>query len=208
MFKSEKQSLHCEITPEKQKEIIYTAGLKHGTRAYFYFIDSSCTWCLEQGLTLLSPASRRYRFNFSFKEFTKQDLHYLTHIDNKNHLAIAARHRHGLDAGYPGMGVGRYIRLPEKRNCAEIAITVMDDYQSRGLGTVLFCLLAHYAMENRITYLCGYVQAENTAMLKLFHRFDSPTISRDYGLIYLKTDLKKCRKKIERILREYELPKT
>jgi GNAT superfamily N-acetyltransferase len=204
MFKSEKQRIQCDIAPEKRKEIIYSAVLRNGTQAYCYLIDTGCKWCLEQGLALLLPASRRTRFNFSFKEFSPQELHYLTDIDNENHLAIAARHRFGLDAGYPGMGVGRYIRLPKKRNCAEIAITVMDDYQSQGLGTVLFCLLARYALQNRISYLCGYVRAENTAMLRLFHRFDAKIISRESGLVYLKTDLRACRKKMTEILREHE----
>jgi GNAT superfamily N-acetyltransferase len=206
MFKSEKHSLQCEITPDKRKEIIYTAVLRNGTPAYCYLIDTDCRWCLEQGLALLSPASRRTRFNFSLKEFSPRELRYLTHIDNKNHLAIAARHRYGLKDGYPGMGVGRYIRLPKKRNCAEIAITVMDDYQSQGLGTVLFCLLGRYALQNRIAHLCGYVRAGNTAMLKLLNRFDAKIISRESGLTYLKADLRACRGRITEVLREYEQP--
>jgi GNAT superfamily N-acetyltransferase len=208
MPENKKRTIQCEITAEKQKEVIYTAGLKDGTKAYCYFLDASCAWCLEQGLGLLSPVSRRYRFNFSFKKFTRQDLHYLTHIDNRNHVAIAARHPYGLDRGYPGMGVGRYIKLPKKPDTAEIALTIIDGYQNMGLGTVLFSLLAEHAGQNHITFFCGYVQAQNTAMLNLFQRFGARTVNRECGLLYLETDLRQCGEQITQVLQQYECPQT
>ena len=51
---------------------------------------------------------------------------------------------------------------------AEAAITVLDHYQGRGLGTVLLGFLARSARENGIKVFRNYVLSDNVAMLELF----------------------------------------
>ncbi|MBN1797658.1 MAG: GNAT family N-acetyltransferase [Spirochaetales bacterium] len=206
MSNNKKHSIQCDVRDDISKEIIYSSVLKDKTRICFYFLDHGCKDCITEGFDLLSSSSKRYRFNFSFKQFSKQELEYLTHIDNKNHVAIVSRF---LDSTteYPGMGIGRYIRLPKKPDTAEIAITVLDKYQNMSLGTLLFCLLARYALHNNISKFGGYIQKDNHAMLRLFNKFNSTAVSQGSSLCYLEIDLHTCKQKIFDILKQQQLEK-
>ncbi len=44
--------------------------------------------------------------------------------------------------GQPGLGVARYISLADNPTTAEAAVTVVDEQQGRGIGTILLELLA------------------------------------------------------------------
>jgi RimJ/RimL family protein N-acetyltransferase len=200
------QRIQCDVRNNITKDIIYTSMLKDDTKSCFYFLDHGCKDCIKDGFDLLSNDSKRYRFNFSFKQFSKQELEYLTHIDNKNHVAIGGRLLTAT-RGYPGMGIGRYIRLAKKPDTAEIAITVLDQYQNKGIGTILLCLLARYAMQNNISKFAGYIQKNNQAMLNLFDKFNYKTVSQGHKLCYLEIELHACRQKLTDILEKHQLGK-
>lgn len=62
------------------------------------------------------------------------------------------------------VGVGRLIRYPNDRTTADIAFTVTDDWQDRGVGSAL----AGALVERRpagVTHLKTVVAADNTASL-------------------------------------------
>lgn len=61
----------------------------------------------------------------------------------------------------------RYVRL-ETPHTAEVAITVHDDFQHRGLGTFLLHLLARLAAADGIHWFEAYVMNSNRKMLNLF----------------------------------------
>ena len=63
----------------------------------------------------------------------------------------------------------RYVRLPEAGR-AEIAFTVHDDYQHRGLGTFLLKLLAKLAEPEGIRWFEADVMSSNQKMLNLFRK--------------------------------------
>jgi len=59
---------------------------------------------------------------------------------------------------------GRYYRLPGKQS-ADVAFTIADGYQGKGIGTRLLEWLANVARDNGITAFEGDVLAENVEMM-------------------------------------------
>ncbi|HEV8628105.1 MAG TPA: GNAT family N-acetyltransferase [Acidimicrobiia bacterium] len=122
---------------------------------------------LIEGFKRLSPESRYRRFFAPMKEMSAPLLDYLTSIDYRDHFAWAALSADaGPDGRALGVGVSRYIRL-EDPEAAEMAVTVVDDWQGRGLGRVLLDALVLEALENGITRLEGDVLVENRPMQEL-----------------------------------------
>jgi nicotinate phosphoribosyltransferase len=120
---------------------------------------------IARGFDQLSKESRVQRFFNPPASLSASMLHYLTTIDYTNHVALGAS---AIDApGQPGVAIARYIRLVDDPTCAEAAVTVLDDYQHRGIATVLLEALALIAVQNGINRFCGYVQWENDDALRL-----------------------------------------
>ncbi len=111
----------------------------------------------------LSESSRRRRFFAAPDELDGPLLDYLTHLDYDHHLALAA---FALDeAGGRGIGVARYVREPEHPDRAEVAVTVIDAYQHRGLGTLLLTTLAKAARHRGVATFVSYALWENVGVV-------------------------------------------
>ena len=124
---------------------------------------------LLSGFRKLSQQTKLYRFHCSKSELSKKEKDYLLNIDNYNHLAIGAV---DLDKSYDvGIGLARYIREKEDPTRAEVAITVIDEYQNSGIGTYLFKELLIYANKNGIKTLTSYVLKENAKMIRILDKF-------------------------------------
>ena len=121
---------------------------------------------LRVGLHQLSPTSRYHRFHAAVSELSTEQLRQLAEVDQVNHLAWIA-----LDPALPGepaVGVARCIRLPTEPHTAEVAVTVLDAYQGRGLGTLLLGVLSQAAAAHDIRTYRAYVEEDNDAMLRIF----------------------------------------
>jgi ribosomal protein S18 acetylase RimI-like enzyme len=140
--------------------------LRDGTKALLRPIEPDDKWRLAEGLKQLSPRSRYLRFHTDLDEFTDEQLVYLTEVDHHDHEAWVALDPEDLDA--PGFGVARYVRLDEDPTVAEAAVTVLDEFQGRGVGTTLLRVLATSAIENGVRTLRNYVLAENEEILEVF----------------------------------------
>ena len=65
--------------------------------------------------------------------------------------------------------VGRYYCGPAAGE-AEVALTVHDDFQHDGIGTLLMTTLADIARENGINVFTASVMADNPSMMHLLHK--------------------------------------
>src|SRR4051794_9846609 len=117
---------------------------------------------LSEGLSRLSPRSAQQRFLTAKPRFTAAELRYLTEVDMRDHVAYVA-----IDDGWL-IGVARLVRDPARPEHAEVAVTVGDPWQGRGIGTLLGSVLAAAARERGVRFLTATMAAENAAAHRLF----------------------------------------
>ena len=65
----------------------------------------------------------------------------------------------------------------------EIGLLVEDDWQRRGIGTVLLRRLVGFAERTRFAALVAHTAAENVAMLRTLRRLGAGTTDRDGAMI-------------------------
>jgi hypothetical protein len=115
------------------------------------------------GFEQLSDRSRQFRFLRAMPRLSDDDLSFLAGADSN--LVLGA-----LDLGgaVPDpVGMARYIRLPSRPETAEVAITVIDSRQGRGLGTLLFGCLAWHAVRSGLRGFVALVHQGNGQMREL-----------------------------------------
>jgi GNAT superfamily N-acetyltransferase len=135
----------------------------------------------------LSAQAVYFRF-FGLKHaLTPDDLHRLTELDFADHVALAATIGEGNDERF--VGVGRYLR-GEDRARAEVAFTVLDQYQGRGIGTILLHHLGRIAAEGGVTEFVANVMANNKQMLEVFANSGFPAHeSYEDGIVRVRLDI-------------------
>jgi len=122
---------------------------------------------LSDGFQQLSAQSRRQRFLSAKSALTEEDLRRLTECDGMEHYAIVAT-RPGKGRGRPGIiGVARFSRLPQESGAAEIAVTVVDEWQRRGVGRKLLKRIVMAAAERDIERVDGVALSDNQQIMKL-----------------------------------------
>lgn len=143
---------------------------------------------ISEGLRDMSPESIRQRFLGSKREFSDRELEYLTVLDGWNHYAIGVEERVQLKRG---VAVIRLVRSSHDETEAEIAITIIDEYQRMGLGTYLMNLIILAAKERKIEKLSFTFLPQNEAIVKLITKAGIPLPgqqTRDYIQLFI--DLK------------------
>lgn len=119
----------------------------------------------------LSPESVYFRFLGIKPSLSEAELDRFTRLDYVRNFALAAILR-GPE-GERIIGVGRYVaaaRDSEPPRRGEVAFAVDDNYQGRGIGTLLLEHLSRVAYANGIDRLDATVMASNTRMLEVFSR--------------------------------------
>jgi GNAT superfamily N-acetyltransferase len=124
-------------------------------------IEADDKEALARGFDRLSEHSRYRRFLSPRGPLTEAELRYLTEVDHRDHEALVAV---DPDTG-DGVGVARFVRSADARSVAELAVAVVDDWQRRGIGSLLAAELARRAREEGITCFTALALAENDAML-------------------------------------------
>jgi GNAT superfamily N-acetyltransferase len=109
---------------------------------------------LAEGFERLGPESRYLRFFSPLNHLTETQLAYLTDIDHHDHEALVAVDESTRD----GVGVARYVRIAD--GVAEPAVAVTDDWQRRGVGSLLLDALADRARAEGIGVFVARVLAE------------------------------------------------
>jgi GNAT superfamily N-acetyltransferase len=141
--------------------------LRDGTKVTLRPIRPADGEGLRAAFAKLSPESRYRRFFAGVPELSDAMVRYLTEVDGENHVAIVAV-VDSLDLKTEeGLGVARFIRLSPGADVAEVAVTVLDHAQKKGLGRLLLTALVARAHELGIKTFRAEVLMDNEPMAKL-----------------------------------------
>lgn len=138
--------------------------LREGARVRIRPIAPDDKPFLLQAFDRLGQRSRYRRFLSYKKDLSAAELARFTEVDHHDHEALVAV---DPDTG-DGVGIARYVREPERPWAAEAAVTVVDAWQGRGVGTALLERLAARAREESITEFTATLLSDNRAMHALF----------------------------------------
>ncbi len=128
---------------------------------------------IRTGFRMLSKQSIYNRFFEHLKQLSEQHLDDLVNADQVNHVVWGA-----FDMSRPdllGVGLGRYKREPENKSVAELAITVLDQYQGQGVGTILLAILYYLASLSDIQFFSGVILSDNWKLLNRFIKLGAKT---------------------------------
>jgi RimJ/RimL family protein N-acetyltransferase len=153
--------------------------LRDGTEVLIRPIQGTDAPLLADGFARLSPRSRQMRFLTTKTELSPAELRYFTEIDHHDHEALGAVDR----ADGRGVGVARYVRSAVDAQSAEIAVTVVDEWQRRGLGTELVAQLSERALQEGIRRFTALVAADNVAIAGLARTVGADLVRRESATI-------------------------
>ena len=149
----------------------HTSPLQDGSTVLIRQVHSADAPLLIEGFARLSAESRRLRLLTGKPHLTAAEIRYFTEIDHHDHEALGAI----SPVDGRGLGVARYIRDVEVPERAEVAVTVIDEWQRRGLATELLKRLADRARQEGIRHFTALVAADNAAVVALLHDNHSGT---------------------------------
>lgn len=121
---------------------------------------------LAAGFEALSESSRYLRFHSGMRRLSDGLLRYLTEVDGVDHVALVA-----LAPDGHGIGVGRFVRDRNAPDTAEIALTVADEVQGRGVGRRLLAQLAAAAETRGIRMFTARVISGNSRARRMLLGF-------------------------------------
>lgn len=140
--------------------------LPGGLRAFLRPIRATDEPELREMFYALSPETIYHRFFQLLPTMPHRQLQEWLRVDYDAQMVLVAT------VGIPGdesvIAVARYD-LDRRTNLAEVAFIVRDEFQGKGLGTLMLGALVEAARENGIAGFTAVVMADNAPMMAVFH---------------------------------------
>jgi RimJ/RimL family protein N-acetyltransferase len=154
--------------------------LRDGTHVVVRWVRPDDADRLRTMIARLSDESRQRRFMTPVRELSSDQINFLTDVDFVHHIAWIA---FPADDAETAIGVARCVRAEDEPDVAEAAVTVLDDYQNRGLATLLLALLSASAQAVGIERFRAYVLETNTPLRELLDNIGVPTRFESPGVL-------------------------
>ena len=146
----------------------HTIELKDRSKVQLRSIVPEDEPLLHEAVAAMSERTVYFRFFSPIKRMSDAMAHRLAVVDYQDRFAIVAT-SHKAAAKGRIVGVARYDRAP-RTEVAEVAVAVIDEFQRRGLGSVLLAELARVARAHGIRTFQLIVLPENREMLGLLRK--------------------------------------
>lgn len=161
-------------------------SLRDGRRVEIRALKPSDRPALEAAVDRTSPQSLYRRFFAVRTAFTEEQTNFFVNVDFRTHVALIAV---AEEDGRPMIiGGGRYVLVADRK--AEVAFTIIDVYQGKGVGTLLLRHLIAIARETGLRQFVAEVLSENAPMLKLFEKSGLPvSVQREADIVHVTLDL-------------------
>lgn len=149
-------------TPANASE--WTETLRDGSRVNIRTLRKEDAALERDFIKRLSPESRWMRFLGGVGEPSDAMIRDLTELDYQHKIAFVALVQ---EDGKPReIGVSRYSLAADGKSC-ECAVTVSDEWQGKGLGTLLMRHLTDIARQRGIESMFSIDDADNSRMQEL-----------------------------------------
>ena len=172
------------------KHFAVAETLRDGTTVTIRAVRSDDAVRLEQAFVGLDAESVYTRFFTPKRGLTSAELARVAAIDFIGHVMLVATVGTGVDERI--VAAATYIGQDEGKppGTAEVAFTVEEDYQGRGLASRLLGHLVAIARQNGIRRFVAEVLPENRAMRKVFARAGLATSERrEDGVVHVEIEL-------------------
>lgn len=157
--------VHTPIYPESIEKWMKA---KDGTNVFMRPLKLTDERMLRDMFYKLSPESVRYRFFRMINSMPHEKLQEFLRIDYDADMAVVIL----TDADEENaemLGIAHYS-LDRRTNFADAAFLIRDDWQGKGLGTALLSSLLETARTRGIAGFTADVLADNSGMLRVFHK--------------------------------------
>lgn len=160
--------------------------LRDGRRVEIRALRPTDRPALKAAVDQTSARSLYRRFFSAKKVFTESEVHFFVDVDFKTHVALVAIVDEG---GHPVIvGGGRYVSA--ENDTAEVAFTIIDAYQGKGIGSILLRYLVGIARIAGLRQFVAEVMPDNIRMLKLFEKSGlKMTVRTEPGVTHVTLDL-------------------
>jgi len=140
---------------------------------------------LVAAVAALSPRSRYLRFLAPKPRLTAREVAALTDLDHHAREAlVAVEPRHG-----EWVAVARYAAFHDDPRTADVAVTVADAWQRRGVGGALLALVIERAAEEGVTRLRATTFASNRPAVRMLRGQGFRATGRELDVLELARDI-------------------
>lgn len=121
--------------------MIEQVALRDGTDAFVVPLERTDRDALVAEYETLSPESQRRRFLAPIRHLSEAMLdHLVDDVDGVDHIALVLCVETSPDV-YDPVALARMVRYADATDAADLAVTVKDEWQGRGVATVLLEVL-------------------------------------------------------------------
>lgn len=155
--------------------------LRDGTEAWITELRRDDRERLATGFAELSDETKRARFLTPMKQLSESMLkHLVDDVDGIDHVALVLTAETSPDVFDP-VAIARMVRYDDAPEAADVAVTVKDSWQGRGIASALLDVLVRHRPEG-VVRLVTEVQDGNEASLAMLRRL-GPTeaVANGYG---------------------------